>query len=228
LSDGTPAVRAVEVTKTYGATGAAVHALRGVSLSLERGQRLAILGKSGSGKSTLLNLLGGLDHATSGRLEVAGQELGRLSARQMARFRTSSVGMIFQSFNLIPSRTALENVELPMIFAGRPPVERREVARAALASVGLADRMQHRPAQLSGGECQRVAIARALGNEPQVVLADEPTGNLDSQTAAQVLTLVLDYVSSRGAALILITHDAELARACTDRVLHIQDGQVQA
>ncbi len=228
LSADIPAVRAVKVTKVYGADDAPVHALRGVSLTLECGQRVAILGKSGSGKSTLLNLLGGLDHPTSGQLEVAGHDLGRLTAREMARFRTSSVGMIFQSFNLIPSRTALENVELPMIFAGLPPAERRAIAGESLAAVGLADRMRHLPSQLSGGECQRVAIARALVNRPTVVLADEPTGNLDSQTAADVIGLVLEYVRRRDATLILITHDAELAGQCTDRILQIQDGRLNA
>jgi predicted ABC-type transport system involved in lysophospholipase L1 biosynthesis ATPase subunit len=217
-------VHAVDVTKTYGTEDAPVHALRGVSLTLERGQRVALLGKSGSGKSTLLNLLAGLDRPTSGQLEVAGQDLGRLSPGQMARFRTTGVGIIFQSFNLIPSRTALENVELPMIFGGRPPAERRAIAHEALSAVGLSERVRHRPSQLSGGECQRVAIARALANRPQVVLADEPTGNLDSQTAAEVIALILGYVVSQGASLILITHDEELAGKCTNRVLRIHDG----
>jgi predicted ABC-type transport system involved in lysophospholipase L1 biosynthesis ATPase subunit len=144
----------------------------------------------------------------------------------MARFRMAGVGIIFQSFNLIASRTALENVELPMIFAGRLPAERRAVAREALVAVGLEHRLDHRPAQLSGGECQRVAIARALANRPQVVLADEPTGNLDSQTAEEIIALVRDYVSSCQATLVLITHDAELARQCTDRVVRIHDGQI--
>lgn len=220
------AVRAVELTKAYGTSDPPVLALRGVTLEVERGQRVALLGKSGSGKSTLLNLLGGLDRPTSGRLEVAGHDLGRLSAGELARFRSSSVGIIFQSFNLIASRTALENVELPMVFAGKPAAERREIAREALAAVGLKDRMRHRPAQLSGGESQRVAIARALANAPQVLLADEPTGNLDSRTAAEVITLVLDYVSRRGATLVLITHDEELARRASDRVVRLQDGQL--
>jgi predicted ABC-type transport system involved in lysophospholipase L1 biosynthesis ATPase subunit len=220
------AVRAVNLTKSYGTSDSAVLALRGVSLQLEHGQRLALLGKSGSGKSTLLNLLGGLDRPTSGHLEVVGQDLGRLSATDLARFRSKSVGMIFQSFNLISARTALENVELPMVFAGCPPAERREIARDALAAVGLAGRLHHRPAQLSGGESQRVAIARALANGPQVLLADEPTGNLDSLTAAEVIALVLDYVSRRGATLILITHDEELAQRCSDRILRLQDGHL--
>jgi predicted ABC-type transport system involved in lysophospholipase L1 biosynthesis ATPase subunit len=203
-----------------------VLALRGVTLQFARGERVALLGKSGSGKSTLLNLLGGLDRPTSGHLEVAGQDLADLSATNLARFRSTSVGIIFQSFNLIGSRTALENVELPMVFAGRPRAERHRIAREALTGVGLAGRLHHRPAQLSGGECQRVAIARALSNGPQVLLADEPTGNLDSRTADEVIALVLDYVDRRGATLILITHDEELACRCSDRVLHLQDGQL--
>ncbi len=222
-SDGL-AVRAVELTKHYGTSGLPVRALRGVSFQLEQGQRVALLGKSGSGKSTLLNLLGGLDRPTSGGLEVAGRELGRLSGAELARFRSTSVGMVFQSFNLIGSRTAIENVELPMIFAGRAPAQRRAIAAEALSAVGLADRLDHRPSQLSGGESQRVAIARALVNDPQVLLADEPTGNLDSHTADEVIALILQYVSRRGATLVLITHDEELAGRCSDRVLRLQDG----
>jgi len=220
------AVRAVDVTKRYGTSDSPVFALRGVSVEVAQGQRVALLGKSGSGKSTLLNLLGGLDRPTSGQLQVAGQDLSSLSPRHLARFRSTSVGIIFQSFNLIASRTALENVELPMTFAGLAPAQRRKTARDALAAVGLTGRLHHRPAQLSGGECQRVAIARALANGPRVLLADEPTGNLDSVTAAEVITLVLDYVQQRGATLILITHDEELARRCSDRVLRLQDGQL--
>src|SRR5205814_1202527 len=144
---------------------------------------------------------------TAGSLQVGGRDLGRLSGRDLARFRSATVGMIFQSFNLIPSRTALENVELPMIFAGRPRRQRREEARRALAAVGLGARLHHRPAQLSGGEHQRVAVARALVNRPEILLADEPTGNLDSATAREVMALLLDHVRAHGATLILVTHD---------------------
>jgi ABC-type lipoprotein export system ATPase subunit len=184
------------------------------------------LGKSGSGKSTLLNLLGGLDRATSGRLRVAGHEVDRLPPRELSRFRSATVGMIFQSFNLILSRTALENVELPMIFAGRSPRERRALARESLESVGLGERLHHRPTEMSGGENQRVAVARALVNRPQIVLADEPTGNLDSGTAQDVMGLILDHVQLHGATLVLVTHDEELAGTCTDRVIRLKDGRL--
>lgn len=220
------AVRTVELTKRYGAAAAPVVALRQVTLDVPRGQRVALLGKSGSGKSTLLNLLGGLDRPTSGGMSVAGRELDRLSARELARFRAHAVGMIFQSFHLIASRTALENVELPMVFAGVPRRRRRAEARRALEAVGLGARLDHRPAQLSGGESQRVAVARALVNRPEIVLADEPTGNLDSATAREVIGLILDHVREHGATLILVTHDEELARERTDRVVRLKDGEL--
>jgi predicted ABC-type transport system involved in lysophospholipase L1 biosynthesis ATPase subunit len=221
-----PAVRAADLTKSYGRPPAVVHALQGVSFEVRRGERVALLGKSGSGKSTLLNLLGGLDRPTAGSVEVAGRDLARLSGRQLARHRLEAVGMVFQSFNLIPSRTALDNVVLPLIFAGVAPAERRAAARAALEAVGLGPRLHHRPNQLSGGEQQRVAIARALVNRPTVLLADEPTGSLDSATAAEVLALLTDYVAAHGSTLILITHDEELAGRCTDRVLRLHDGRL--
>jgi predicted ABC-type transport system involved in lysophospholipase L1 biosynthesis ATPase subunit len=203
-----------------------VYALRGLSIDVARGERVALLGKSGSGKSTLLNLIGGLDRPTTGDLEVAGSDLGRLTGRELARFRSTSVGMIFQSFNLIPSRTALENVELPMVLTGRSVRERRAYAAQALEAVGLMARLHHKPAQLSGGENQRVAIARALVNQPSVLLADEPTGNLDSQTAREVVTLILENIRSRSATLILVTHDEEMARICATRVIRLKDGQL--
>jgi predicted ABC-type transport system involved in lysophospholipase L1 biosynthesis ATPase subunit len=220
------AIRVVDVTKSYGTAAAQVYALRRVTLDVCHGERVALLGKSGSGKSTLLNLLAGVDRPTEGRLQVAGRDLDRLPSRELARFRSASVGMIFQSFNLIHSRTALENVELPMIFAGRAPRERRIEARRALEAVGLADRLDHRPTELSGGETQRVAIARALVNRPGILLADEPTGNLDTSTADEVMKLILDHVARHAATLILVTHDEELAGACTDRVIRLKDGQL--
>ena len=218
------AIRVAGLVKSFGT--ATVHALRGVSCAVGRGERVALLGKSGSGKSTLLNLIGGLDRPTDGSVEVEGRDLGRMSGRELARFRRAAVGMIFQSFNLIPSRSALENVELPMVFAGRPPRERRAEARRALEAFGLGERLHHRPTELSGGEMQRVAIARALVNRPAVLLADEPTGNLDSATANDIMAQVTGHVRARGTTLVLVTHDEELARACTDRVLRLKDGQL--
>jgi predicted ABC-type transport system involved in lysophospholipase L1 biosynthesis ATPase subunit len=225
-ADHAVAVRLSDVMKSYGSAAAPVHALQGVGLEIRRGERVALLGRSGSGKSTLLNLMAGLDRPTSGRVEVAGWDLGRLSADALARYRLTTVGMIFQSYNLIPSRTALANVELPMVFAGRPPRQRRAAARRALEQVGLCRRLTHRPAELSGGEQQRVAIARALVNDPAVLLADEPTGNLDSDTAADVIAVLTERVRDQGVTLLLVTHDEELARRCTDRVLRIKDGRL--
>jgi predicted ABC-type transport system involved in lysophospholipase L1 biosynthesis ATPase subunit len=223
-----PAIRAVEVRKVYGAKDAQVEALRAISMEIALGERVALLGKSGSGKSTLLNLLGGLDRPSSGGLRVGGRDLHELSGREMARFRSTTVGIIFQSFNLIGSRSAIENVELPMVFAGRSPRERMAAARRALEAVGLGARLHHRPAQMSGGESQRVAVARALVNRPRVILADEPTGNLDSQTARQVMALILDHVREQAATLVLVTHDEELAASCTDRVVRLVDGRIAA
>ncbi|MDB5392318.1 MAG: yknY 3 [Planctomycetaceae bacterium] len=221
------AVRAVELTKSYGTPAAPVAALRGVTFEVQRGERVALLGKSGSGKSTVLNLLGGLDRPTSGSLNVAGNDLAHLSGKHLARFRSTTVGMIFQSFNLIPSRTAFENVELPMIFSGYAPRQRQIEAQSALEAVGLGNRMRHRPAQLSGGENQRVAVARSLVNRPEIILADEPTGNLDSATAREVMDLILNHVQTHGATLILVTHDEELASTYTNRVIRMKDGQIQ-
>jgi putative ABC transport system ATP-binding protein len=213
-----------ELTKSYGVAAAPVLALRAVTLTVRHGEKVALLGKSGSGKSTLLNLLGGLDLPTSGSIEVQGRDLGRMSREEQARYRSRTVGMIFQSFNLIASRTALQNVELPLLFAGCPAAERRTTARQALEAVGLGQRLHHRPSELSGGEHQRVAIARALVNRPSILLADEPTGNLDSATAGEIMELLLDRVRRQDATLILVTHDEELARRCTDRVVWLKDG----
>jgi ABC-type lipoprotein export system ATPase subunit len=187
-----------------------------------------VLGKSGSGKSTLLNLVGGLDQATVGIVQIQGRNLGTMSRRELTRHRLTTVGMVFQSFNLVPSRTALQNVELPMVFAGRSPRDRRATARRALEDFGLVDRLHHRPAELSGGENQRAAIARALVNRPTVLLADEPTGNLDSTTSAHIMALLTAHVRVNGTTLVLVTHDEELARAHTDRVVRLHDGQIVA
>jgi ABC-type lipoprotein export system ATPase subunit len=213
-----------ELVKSYGGA-APVHALRGVSLAVGRGEKVALLGKSGSGKSTLLNLVGGLDRPTSGAIEVWGRDLGRMRRNELARHRLDTVGMIFQSFNLIASRTALENVELPMLFAARATAERRATARQALEAVGLGHRLGHRPNELSGGEHQRVAIARALVNRPSLLLADEPTGNLDHQTADTVFAQILQLVHQTGLAALIATHNLDLADRM-DRVLELRDGVV--
>jgi predicted ABC-type transport system involved in lysophospholipase L1 biosynthesis ATPase subunit len=218
------AIHVRDLAKTYGTAAAPVHALRGVSLQVRRGEKVALLGKSGSGKSTLLNLIGGLDRPSAGVIEVHGRDLGRMNRNQLARHRLETVGMIFQSFNLILSRTALQNVELPMLFAGGRPAERRAAARQALEAVGLGQRLDHRPNELSGGEHQRVAIARALVNRPDILLADEPTGNLDSATADEIMELLRDHVRRQGTTLILVTHDEELARRCADRIVWLKDG----
>jgi predicted ABC-type transport system involved in lysophospholipase L1 biosynthesis ATPase subunit len=222
---GVTIIRARGVSKSYGAEPAVVQALRGVSLEVARGEKLALLGKSGSGKSTLLNVLAGLDRPTAGSVEIQGRDLAQMTSGELARHRLQTVGMIFQSFNLIASRSALENVELPMLFAGLPPRQRRQAARDALEAVGLGARLHHRPSELSGGEHQRVAIARALVNRPAILLADEPTGNLDSGTASDILALLTEHVNANGTTLVLVTHDEELARRCADRILWLRDGQ---
>lgn len=215
-----PLVRTTDLRKSYGP----VSVLRGVTFEVGPGERVAVLGKSGSGKSTLLHLIGGLDVPTSGQIVVAGRDLGRISRNERAEFRLACVGIIFQAFHLISNRSAVENVELPMTFAAIPVHERRRQAAAALEAVGLGPRLKHRPAELSGGERQRVAVARALVNRPQLLLADEPTGNLDSSTGAEVIAEILRQVKTIGAALVLVTHDEELAARSSDRVLHMQDG----
>jgi ABC-type lipoprotein export system ATPase subunit len=222
-----PAIRLAGVTRTYGAAGGPqAVALAGVTLEIPAGEKVALLGKSGSGKSTLLNLLGGLDRPSAGTVEVCGRDLAKMSSRELADHRLRTVGMIFQSFNLILSRTALQNVELPMVFAGRSRRDRRDRARQALEAVGLGHRLHHRPTELSGGEGQRVAIARAMVNEPAILLADEPTGNLDSATASAVMELLLGHLNHRVTTLVLVTHDEELARRSADRIVRLHDGRL--
>jgi ABC-type lipoprotein export system ATPase subunit len=220
------AIEAIDVGKVYGGAGAPVQALRGVHFHVDPAERVALLGKSGSGKSTLLNLLGGLDRPTSGRIHVHGRDLASLNANQRAEHRLKSVGMVFQSYQLIATRTALQNVELPLVFAGMPPSERRAAAGGVLEAVGLGDRLHHRPSQLSGGEKQRVAIARALVNRPSVLLADEPTGNLDSATAAEIIEVLLRIVAEHDMTLMVVTHDLELARTMSHRIIRLVDGQL--
>ena len=219
-------VELTDVSKAYGQTQAAVNAVSHVSFAVRRGERVALLGKSGSGKSTLLNLIAGLDRPTSGQICVAGKMLSELPPAEMADYRRECVGMIFQAFNLIPWRTALQNVELPLVFDRWEKSKRMMAAEEALAAVGLAERTQHRPSELSGGEQQRVAIARALMNGPELLLADEPTGNLDSSTAAEILESLRRFTDNSATATILVTHDEELAYRFATRVLHMQDGRL--
>jgi predicted ABC-type transport system involved in lysophospholipase L1 biosynthesis ATPase subunit len=222
----TPAVAAENLTKTYGSGPSGVVALAGVSLTVRPGERVAVLGKSGSGKSTLMNLIGGLDVPTAGALHVAGLSLAELSRRQLADFRLARIGLVFQSFHLVPSLTVLQNVELPLVLAGRPRRERRSAAADAVGAVGLGHRLAHRPAELSGGERQRAAVARALVNRPDLLPADEPTGNLDTASADAVTDLMLAQVRDRGMTLVLVTHDEELAARAADRRVRMQDGKV--
>ena len=199
-----------DVTKVYGEGGTAVHALRGVSLAVEQGDYVAIMGASGSGKSTLMNILGCLDVPTAGRYLLDGMDVSTLDDRQLALVRNRQIGFVFQSFNLIPRTTALANVELPLAYAGVKAAERRRRALAALDLVGLADRAEHEPNELSGGQQQRVAVARALVTAPALLLADEPTGNLDTRSTADVLE-VLDGLSAAGRTIVLITHEHDVA-----------------
>jgi len=221
-----PIIVARGVTKIYGSGSTAVPALRNVELSVEPGERLAILGKSGSGKSTLMNLIGGLDVPTSGSLSVAGQNLAELGRNALADFRRDRIGFIFQAFHLVPTLDVFQNVELPLLLARVPASERRRRVDEAMAAVGLGDRKLHRPTQLSGGERQRVAVARAIVHRPSVLLADEPTGNLDSGNASAVMELLDDHVRRLGMTLLLVTHDEEMARRHAVRVVRVQDGAV--
>lgn len=221
-----PFVELSNVSRVYKTRYDSVTAVSDVDLSIQAGERLALLGRSGSGKSTLLNLLGGLDRPTSGDLRVGRNFLNHMSREEMAEYRLHSVGMIFQAFNLIKTLTALQNVELPFVFDGQPRSARRKIAKEALDQVGLANRMRHRPDQLSGGEQQRVAIARAMVCEPQLLLADEPTGNLDSATAAEIMEHLTLFSKSHEAAVVLVTHDEELASRFAQRTLRLRDGRI--
>lgn len=220
-------IEARDLARHYQTPATIVRALDGVSLEIHQGEVVALVGASGSGKSTLLNLLGGLDQPTGGALFFRGQDLAGFDSRALASYRRHDVGMVFQSFNLIPHRTALENVMLPLIFAGVSKTDRRDRATQLLASVGLTERRHHRPAELSGGEQQRVAIARALANSPTLLLADEPTGNLDSATTGEILELLVKLNQEQAKTLVLITHEEHVA-AMANRRIRLRDGRVLA
>jgi putative ABC transport system ATP-binding protein len=221
-----PVIRIEGVRKTYKMGDNVVHALRGVDLVAERGEMISIMGASGSGKSTLMNVLGCLDTPTGGEYWLNGQEVSRLSDDELARVRNREIGFVFQTFNLLPRATALHNVELPLVYAGLRARERRERAAAALARVGLEHRMEHRPSELSGGQRQRVAIARALVNVPSILLADEPTGNLDSVTSEEIMRVFAD-LHAGGQTVIMVTHEPDIA-ARAERVVVLRDGRVES
>jgi putative ABC transport system ATP-binding protein len=214
-----------DLWKTYVMGAEEIHALRGVSIDIERGEYVAIMGPSGSGKSTLMNLVGCLDTPTKGSYLLNGKEVASMNDDELARIRNEEIGFVFQTFNLLPRATALHNVELPLVYAGVSGKERQERAQGALAKVELSERSSHRPNELSGGQRQRVAIARALVNNPSILLADEPTGNLDSKTGVEIMS-IFERLHESGNTIVLVTHEPDIA-AHARRVIHIRDGQVE-
>ncbi|MGA9653734.1 MAG: ABC transporter ATP-binding protein [Polyangia bacterium] len=223
---GKPLIETRKVSKVYRMGDVEVHALRDVSLTIDEGESVAVMGPSGSGKSTLMNILGCLDRPSSGGYWLVGQEVSQLDRNALARLRNRTLGFVFQSFNLLSRTTALENVELPLLYAGVSARERHARAREALARVGLGDRMHHHPNQMSGGQQQRVAVARALVTHPHLIVADEPTGNLDSRTSVEIMALFQELGRS-GITLLLVTHEADIARYAS-RVVVMHDGRVQS
>ncbi len=220
-----PLIRLRDVTKIYIMGDMEVRALDGIDMDITRGEYVAIMGPSGSGKSTMMNVIGCLDSPTTGSYELNNKLVSRMSDDELAQIRNEEIGFVFQTFNLLPRATALHNVELPLVYAGVPSKQRQERARIALGRVELADRMSHRPNQLSGGQRQRVAIARALVNNPSIVLADEPTGNLDTKTGVEIMAL-FEKLYQGGNTIVLVTHEADIA-AHAYRVLHIRDGKIE-
>src|SRR5215468_4132951 len=214
-----------DITKVYPMGEEKVYALRGVSVGVERGEYLAIMGPSGSGKSTLMNLIGCLDTPTSGSYVLNGKEVARMTDDELAAIRNKEIGFVFQTFNLLPRTSAVQQVELPLVYGGASKKERRDRAVGALKAVGLGDRMNHTPNEMSGGQRQRVAVARALINDPSILLADEPTGNLDSQTGAEIMAL-FDQLNQRGNTIVLVTHEEDIA-AHARRIVRLLDGKVR-
>ncbi|MCW2776562.1 MAG: transporter related protein [Frankiales bacterium] len=221
-----PALEAVDVTRSYALDGVSVEALRGVSLTIAQGDYVAVVGPSGSGKSTLMHLLGGLDRPTTGTLRVGGRDVADLTEDELAQVRNETLGFVFQAFQLLPRTSAVDNVAMPLVYRGVKRLERRDRAVAALTQVGMGHRLDHRPNQLSGGEQQRVAIARALVGQPQVLLADEPTGNLDSRTGEEVMALLERLNAEQGVAVVLVTHDRDVA-ARARRQVRVRDGRLE-
>ena len=220
-------IRTVGLTREYAMGSEVVRALRGVDLAIARNDYVAIMGPSGSGKSTMMNLIGCLDTPTAGEYWLNGVEVSAMSEDQLAKVRNREIGFVFQTFNLLARATALHNVELPLIYAGIPARERRATAREALEAVGLGDRMHHRPNELSGGQRQRVAIARALVTQPSIILADEPTGNLDSQTSEEIMRVLDELHRTRGQTIIMVTHEHDIARHAA-RVVTLHDGRISS